>query len=357
MKLRKGTAFLSLTIASGAALVASAATASAAPATYASTSSATAGSLNVGDGPAGPANTSTATDAHPSAGTMSGINHKDLPNGLGTIAATHDLDLLTTHAQVYSNGVSTACSAAFSGACGQRPAPLDLRLNLKKVLTVANSGVGNWTDLSIVANSLPDPLNDYTIVLGITGPAATCTAGPAGGPGSTFKISRSIGSGTVDLLDKGKSVIGGPRAIGTNGDALEPLAKYGNGALSFANIPGVSISVSFTPGTDSGAGKGPAASAEVGSLSVSINTFKAVTLTGGKVSCGPNQQTAAVTSASSSSGGTGGSTGLQAGSTGTAPATTDTSTSSEIPVKQIQTDEGSSAGQPFGLAGSLVAKP
>lgn len=346
MEIRKRSVLLGVSIASGAALVASATAADAASPAYNSTASATAGALNLGNGPPGPPNTSTASNAKPSAGTMTGITSKDLPNGLGTIFVTNDGDVLSTHAQVFPDGTSVACSAVASGACGQRSQPLDVRLNLNRIVTVANSMLGGGEVPFSDLRTLPGNLNDYSIVLGITGPAAMCTAGPAvGSLPSAFRVSRPIISGTVDLQYGTKSVIGGPKAISNNGDVLQPLI---NGVLApiLAKIPNNNVALKYTAGTDSGAGVGPSTSAQDGTLVVTVSGTTAVTLTGGKVSCGPNQQASSTAATSPSSGGSGGAGGAgKPGSkpTGTKPGLTSPLPSlplSKLPLKPVQTAGG-----------------
>lgn len=302
MRFRKGTAILGVGIASAAALAASSAAASAASApTYSGAATATAGSLNFGTGPAGPPNTSTASDARPSAGTATGIYHGDLPNGLGTIFTTNDADAVTTRAQVFPDGTSTACSAVASGACGPSSTPLNIRLNLQHIFTVADSIAGNNEVPITNINDALGPLGGYSLVIGITGPAATCTAGrSAGSPPGAFTITRNIVSGTVDLQDGTKSVIGGAKTIGTNGDVLVPLfVNAVNPAL--AKIPNADVKLKYTPGADSGVGLGPTTSAQIGTLVVSVNGFTVATLTGGKVTCGPNTLTSSPVPASAAS--------------------------------------------------------
>ena len=336
MQTGKGLAFLSLSLASGMALAVPAA-ANAAPVAsgkYNSTASATAGGVALGNGPAAQGNKVTATDSNPSPGMATGVSSGDLPNGLGTIAATNGADLLTTHAQASAAGTSSACSAIAAGACGRQSQPLAVSLSLKRILQVAQSGGGGSLPIGSVGSVLPGNLDNYSIVLGLTGPAVACTAGPAGGPGSAFTVSRTIGSGTVDLQNGSQSVIGGPKTIGTNGDALAPLSSV------LKSIPGNAVSLSATAGSDSGAGAGPETAAQGGKLSVSVNGVPVVTLTGGSVSCGPNQQAPSTATSSSTPvppGNSGGSGGLASGSPG---GTGFPSTSSEKPLTSIKTDEG-----------------
>jgi hypothetical protein len=264
-------------------------------------------------------------------GTTSGFYHGDIPNGFGTVVLTDDADALTTHAYAYTNGWSSACSGALSGTCGQRAQPLTLALNLRKLAELAQYNAGNYFPFASLDSGLGtvglNALNNFTIVLGITGPSASCTAGPADGPRRFFSVSRTVVSGTADLQYNGKSVIGGPVTLGFNGDALAALTNatqnfltnkgalatqvqntlstaqgdIGKNILQNQQVQSVlqgamnaakpEVTVSATPGSDSGTA-GSSTSASVGSFTVTVNSIKTAAFTGGKVSCGENQRAA-----------------------------------------------------------------
>jgi hypothetical protein len=254
-------------------------------------------------------------------------------------------------------GTSDACSAVATGGCGAGTArPLTVDLSLATILKQFGG--------SLPIGSLPVGLGQDSVVLSLTGPAAACTAGPAGGPGSSFTATQTSASGTVDIRDANGSVIGGARQI-RGSDVLSGLA----GGVLGTVLDAIPIKLAYTPGSTSGAGSGSQSKAVAGKLALDVGNMSALSLVGGAVSCGANQAAPAQNVSSSSPAGQsapGGSTtsGSLPATSGSLPATGSgglSSTSSEKSLSGIQSDEGryvpASSDTPLwaGLAGGGAA--
>jgi hypothetical protein len=357
VQVRKRLGFLGLGIASGTVLIVPAVFANAASAAspdYNSTASATPGYVAVAGTSVTRSSTVTATDTNSSQGTSTGTpSGTPLPGGLGSIVPSQ-ADLVSTKADASPAGTSDACSTVASGGCGAGTAqPLTVDLSLATILKQFGG--------SLPIGSLPVGLGQDSVVLSLTGPAAACTAGPTGGPGNGFTATQTPASGTVDIRNGSSSAIGGARQI-SGGDVLSGLTTGGMLGTVLQAIPANAVTLTYTPGSTSGAGAGPQSKAAAGKLALSVGKTSALSLVGGTVSCGSNQEAPAQNVSSSSPAGQsvpGGST-----TSGSQPVTGSggsSSTSSEKSLSGIQSDEGryvpASSDTPLwaGLAGGGAA--
>lgn len=285
----------------------------------------------------------TATDANSPQVIDDSLPETALLNGLGSIPSY--AHLVSAKAEASSAGTSGACSAVAAGGCADAgaPQPLTVDLSLSGLLKLV--GV---TTLPPTITPPPDGLDSYNIVLGLTGPAAACTAGPDGGPGSNFTATQTPASGSVDIVDtkNGDSVIGGAKQISGN-DVLSGLPASVL-SLVLQLIPANTVDVTFTPGSSSGSGSGPQTAAAAGQLALQVGSTHVLSLVGGKVSCGANQQeptqtesSSPVTSPSPVPSSTPSEAQPESASTSPAPVGMPPSSSSEVPLRGgIQSDEG-----------------
>lgn len=324
MRFGRGLGVLGVGIASGAVLAVPAA-AHAAPATsndYKSTATATPGYVAVGGTAVTNSSSATATDSSSPRGSSTGTpSGTSLPAGLGSIVP--QADLVSTKADASRSGTSDACSAVASGGCGAGTAqPLTVQLSL--------SGILDKLGLNLPIGTLPvGGLGGYSVDLSLTGPAAACTAGPADGSGH-FTASQTPASGTVEIKN-GNSTVIGPQQI-NGGDVLSGLTGGVLGPV-LALIPQNAVTLSYTPGSSSGAG--PESKAAAGKLALGVAGTSALAVVGGAVSCGANQAAPGQTVSSSSPATPPASSTIPGPGLGGLP-----STSGEKPLSKIQSDEG-----------------
>lgn len=187
------------------------------------------------------------------------------------------------------SGTSTACATVLSADCapGGRARPLVLRLGLSDL----TAGLGALP-LSNATRQLPDPLADYSVVLTIHGPRATCSAGPAGS--GQLSAASSLAGASVDLDDKGKSVLPSGAAPLTNGSVLTTLlgaAKNSplNPVLS-ALTAATPLTVTLNQGSHSVSGS--TATASTGQVGVTSGAVKLLDIRSATVTCGANRPAA-----------------------------------------------------------------
>lgn len=192
--------------------------------------------------------------------------------------------LADTVATASHSGTSTACATILSGDCtpsGQAK-PLVLRLGLSALTAAAGKA-----QLPIVSQ-LPDPLADYSIALTIHGPEATCSAGPAGS--GEVKSATSLADVTVDLQDKGKSVLPKGAVPLVRGSALATLLGASKtsplNSLISALTAATPLTVTVSPGSHSStASTATASTGRVGLMSGTVNLLDVRSAT---VTCGRN---------------------------------------------------------------------
>lgn len=403
MRVSKGLGFAGISAAMGAvALIPASASAGT---TYNSTATATAGSVSIaGNNVPVPNNSVTATNQTGPQEASLGVSALESALGgsagplVSSMKATlpTGADLLTETATAAANGKSTACAGfLLAGDCTAtgKAQPLTLSLSLADLpglptgapsdgtnqsqttpqkqsprllptslptslptalpklggssKSSASSSSSSASNSSAAKNSssTPNPLAAFAIVLTLSGPEATCTAGPPGSAGSNFTATQSLASASVDIQQNGKSLLpGGPIAL-KSGDILNQLPSSLpaplTSALSQLNISSLTqanpVDLTIDPGSTSGVGSGPSTTATAGELGLSVSGTQLLDLKAAQAKCGPNKA-AVATSA-------------------TKPAK---KTSSETPLGGgIQTDEGrsGSGSDPVlwaGVAGAAV---
>lgn len=300
-------------------------------------------------------------------------------------------DLLTETATATADGKSTACAGfLLAGDCTAtgKAQPLTLSLSVADLPSVQKlpdlsggpSGGPNQSQTTpskqspslLPSSSVPDPLKSaasklgaavgstapgntssgksastnsssstnplaviapYAIVLKLSGPEATCTAGPSGSAGSNFTATQSLASVSLDIEQNGKSVLpNGPISL-HSGDILgqlpsglssapgvqqlaNALSQAGGGLDTLTQASPLQLTIN--PGSTSGAGSGPSTTATAGELGLSVNNMQLLDLKAAQAKCGPNTAVAGATKP------------------------TTKTTSSEKPLAGIQTDEGRS---------------
>jgi hypothetical protein len=363
----------------GAAVILPAAAANAGT-TYNSTATATAGAVSVGGNALPvPDNTVTATDGNSPqhAGLGLGTLENALPGTpLGTSLTTAvpaGANLVTETATASADGKSSASAGLLSGNDGQ---PITLSLSLadlpglnlpspgtsgqKPGSTPAGGGTksplsgllpsglptslptslpslplvggkGSSAPMSGSARSAGTPdLTGYSLVLTLSGPRASCTAGPAGGPASDFTASQSLATAGVSIDDNGKPVVSSAQLVGPVDNLLSqvpvPSSSALSGLLGESGILTASpIKLTINPGSTSGAGAGPVTTATAGEIALSVQGTPVLDVIGAKATCGANKPAATTTTST----------------TGTAP---------ERPLGGgIQTDEGRSGSSGLAL--------
>ncbi|MBO0837985.1 MAG: hypothetical protein J2P28_21060, partial [Actinobacteria bacterium] len=298
-------------------------------------------------------------------------------------------NLVTESATAEPDGMSSACAGFLSGDCANgKPQPVTLSLSLADLPGLPSGGTNNAGTNSAGTNSAnqsstssnstqsplnqvrsdlsgalpgatagtktskpasksagsggtPNPLAGYRAVLTLSGPQAACTAGPPGSAAGNFTATQSLGSGSLNILDHGKSVLpNGPLSLST-GDVLSQLHSQLSNIPKppsqlqtlLNNLPSSPLDLTINPGSTSGVGSGPVTTATAGELALSVNGTQVLDVVGAKATCGPNKAAAAATK----------------------PATT----SAERPLGGgIQTDEGRSGSGDtalwLGVAGGVV---
>jgi hypothetical protein len=252
-------------------------------------------------------------------------------------ASPASADLLSESATATSDGTSAACAAVLSGDCtaNGKPQPIILKLGLSDLNAALTAASPSGSRVRLP----PDPLADYAIVLTISGPEASCAAGPAGS--GRLSASEDLAKATLDLQDNGKSMLpAGPIALdvgnlftqlGTT-ETNSPLAPLLT-ALSSA-LP---LALAVDPGSKSLTGS--ASTATTGQVVLSALGTTVFDVKSASVTCGPNTKVVPAASVHSSP-------AASSQSYSTAPAdsaaTPAGSVSNEIPLSSIQTDEGRS---------------
>lgn len=185
---------------------------------------------------------------------------------------------------VSQSGTSTACASLLSADCAPGQArPEVLRLGLSGL----TAGLSALTHSS-VARQLPDPLANYSVVLTIAGPQATCSAGPTGS--GQFSAASSLADATVDLQDNGRSVLPAGAAPLTDGSVFTTLqhaikSSPLNAVLS-AVTAATPLTVTLSPGSHSESGS--TATASTGQVTFTSGTVPLLDIRAATVTCGPN---------------------------------------------------------------------
>lgn len=317
MGMSRKIAFLGFGGALGAAAVFLPASAADASGTYNSTASAEVGAVTAAGAtvPVPDSAVSAQTGSGPQSTSVGfGMVEDELGDGSlrGAIetAAPDGANLLTASADARADGRSSACAAILAGDCGDGQAtPLTVSLSLADVPAITGllsgvgvqSPVGGPADTRAAAESGGSgtggasgagsgALAGIKVVLSITGPEASCTAGPAGS-GSGFSATQSLASVTADVQDNGKSILpGGPVQV-HSGDVLSQLQVPALLRTALGGVdtlpPGI-LSMSMTPGSTSGSG-GPVATASTGDLGLNVEGAQILDVATAQVTCGPDQ--------------------------------------------------------------------
>jgi hypothetical protein len=234
-----------------------------------------------------------------------------------------------------ADGTSSACAGFLSGDCDATGSSVPVQLNLGAADLLTPDVVSQLPEpVKSIVIGLEKTLNTYDIVLIVSGPRATCTAGPSGGDGSSFTATQNLATAAVDVRQNGKSVIpGGPISL-RSGDVLSqvPASKL-TGPLStiLGVLPNGLLNLTITPGYTAESGKGPQTTGTAGELGLTAEGTRLLYLKGAQAVCGPNEMAAATAPAPSPS------------STAPAGAGSSGSSSPEEPLGGgIQTDEGRS---------------
>jgi hypothetical protein len=141
------------------------------------------------------------------------------------------------------------------------------------------------------AQPLPD-LTGYALVLTISGPEASCTAGPAGSSGSRFTASQSLASVGAAIEDNGKVIASSSQLTGSLNNILNqvPVPSQLSSLLGgVTTLPASPIHVTINPGSTSGVGSGPVTTATAGEIGLSVNGTSVLDVVGAKATCGPNK--------------------------------------------------------------------
>lgn len=181
-------------------------------------------------------------------------------------------------------GHSTACASLLSADCGPGQArPLTLRLGLSDL----TSGL-SALPLAGLTRELPDPLADYSVVVTIAGPQATCTAGPAGS--GQLASADTAARATVDLQDKGKSLLPAGAAPVTHGSVLRSLLGAVQNAPLDSALSAVTEATPLTLNVSEGSrsASGSTATATTGRVALTSGTVRLLDLKSATVSCGGN---------------------------------------------------------------------
>lgn len=230
------------------------------------------------------------------------------------------------------SGTSTACATVLSADCAPgRAKPLVLRLGLPGLTSALGASA---LSLPSVTRQLPDPLADYSVVLTIDGPRATCSAGPAGS--GQFRSASTVAGATVDLQDKGKSVLPAGATPLTGGSVFTSLLSAARNSPLNAVLSAVSsatpLTVTLSPGSHTASGS--AATATTGQVGLASGTVNLLDVRSATVTCGANTPDADPYNPS----------GVDKPVAGTGSFNAPSGLSSEVPALQSLTDEG----QPLG---------
>jgi hypothetical protein len=256
-------------------------------------------------------------------------------------ATTHGTGayLIDTKAAASADGTSSACAGFLTGDCDVSGGsePVQINLAASDLLT---SGVLSTLPAAVqpVVKNLSSALSSYYLVLTVSGPRATCTAGSEGSGGSDFTATQNLATVAVDIRNSsGDSILPAPVSV-RSGDVLSALLGAQEklppqvstllNALENAD-PGL-ISTTIEPGYTEKTGTGPKTVGTAGELGLTVEGSRVLYLKGAQAVCGPDTAAAAT---------------VTPPATPTAPAgggtTASGTTSSEIPLGGgIQTDEG-----------------
>lgn len=267
---------------------------------------------------------------------------QDVIESLNAATAGHGAYVTDIKAAASAAGTSSACAGFLSGNCDVSGGSVPVQINLKAsdLLTSAVVSTLPPTAQTLVRN-LDSTLNSYYLVLIVSGPRATCTAGPEGSAGSGFTATQNLATVSVDVRDSsGHSVLPAPVAV-RSGDVLSALLgaqeKLPAPVTALLNAvesadPGL-ISTTIEPGYTQESGVGPKTVGTAGELGLTVEGSRVLDVKGAQAVCGANTAAAAVVTPPATPTAPAG--GKGSGSTGGG------TTSSEIPLGGgIQTDEG-----------------
>jgi hypothetical protein len=238
---------------------------------------------------------------------------------------------VVVYAQASSTGQSAACAAVLAASCSNgKLTPLVVKIGLNDLDPTLSSLPIVGSVLSSVTNLVGDDLE-----LSITGPEATCTAGPVG---STSGLRATDQPGTVkaDIVDSSGNAVVSPVQL-KNGDILSQLGSIGSSLGS-----AIPLGLTTTPGsTQYGDGTSTASTGGFGLTSQGKNVLDIASAT---ATCGPNTAAGTSTAATAPATPAGGPPAPATSATSPVPgapsAPTPSATSSEKPLTKIQTDEG-----------------
>jgi hypothetical protein len=263
---------------------------------------------------------------------------KDVIDSLN--ATTHGTGayVIDTKAAASADGTSSACAGFLTGDCDVSGGSVPVQINLKASDLLTSDVLSTLPSAAqSLVQSLASALNSYYLVLTVSGPRATCTAGPEGSDGADFTATQNIATVSVDIRDSsGNSVLPAPVSV-RSGDVLSALlgsqenlpAPVSTLLNAVESADSGLISTTIEPGYTEKTGIGPKTVGTAGELGLTVEGSRVLYVKGAQAVCGPNTATAAaVTPPASPTAGSGGTT-----ASGT--------TSSEIPLGGgIQTDEG-----------------
>jgi hypothetical protein len=238
---------------------------------------------------------------------------------------------VVVYAQASTTGQSSACAAVLAASCSNgKLTPLVVKIGLNDLDPTLSSLPVVGSVLSSATNLLGDDLE-----LSITGPEATCTAGPSSTT-SGLRATDQPGTVKASIVDSSGNAVVSPVQL-KNGDILSQLGSIGS-ALNSA-IP---LGLTTTPGsTHYGDGTSTASTGAFGLTSQGKDVLDIASAT---ASCGPNTAAGTSTSTTPPSNPAGTSPGPDTSATSPVPGAVSTPTpsasSSEKPLTKIQTDEG-----------------
>lgn len=216
-------------------------------------------------------------------------------------------NLTTESATANSAGFSAACAALLSGDCttSGTPQPIVVNLSLGTLQTLTGGITGTLASAllgplgTLVGGSPLSTLSGYGLLITLSGPQASCTAGPAGSPGNNFTASQTPASGSIAVVN-GTQTLAGPFSLTSGTSILSAIPSPFGPVLQTALGPVLGPSNFFSgQGTTTGAGSGPVTTATAGVVGVNSgpNTSPLFSAGGASVSCGPNDPAPATAAA------------------------------------------------------------
>jgi hypothetical protein len=338
--------------AAAAASTGSAASTASAGTSYNSVATATAGRLIIGDQQVPLPNIITAkTGDSPRSAELGSSDVENELSGVPTLgqdvidslnATTHGTGayLIDTQAAASADGTSSACAGFLTGDCDVSGGSVPVQINLKASDLLTSAVVSTLPAATqTLVSTLTSALDSYYLVLTVSGPRATCTAGPEGSDGSSFTATQNLATVAVDVRNSsGDSILPAPVSV-RSGDVLSALLgaqeKLPPQVSTLLNAvesadPGL-ISTTIEPGYTEKTGMGPQTVGTAGELGLTVEGSRVLYVKGAQAVCGSNTAAAATVTppaTPTAGGGSGTTTGSGA-------------TSSEIPLGGgIQTDEG-----------------